>query len=229
VSASPGKHATNLPARFIEPMLALAATKLPEGPVWSYELKFDGYRAIGVRSAGQVRLFSRNGKSFTRRFAAIGRGLDALPDETVIDGELVAYDTDGRPSFNVLQNYRSEAPAVHFYAFDLLMLRGRDLMREPLNKRRKRLLTEVMPLLPDSIRYSETLEAAPSELIEAVREQGFEGIVAKRSNSRYEPGRRSGAWQKMRSSIGAISLSADIFPSTGNSMRSSLATTAMES
>jgi ATP dependent DNA ligase domain len=84
-----------------------------------------GYRAIGVKAAGQVRLFSRNGKDFTRRFASIARALDALPDETVIDGEIIAYDTDGRPSFNVLQNRRTAGSALHLYVFDLLTLAGR--------------------------------------------------------------------------------------------------------
>jgi bifunctional non-homologous end joining protein LigD len=80
----------------------------------------------------------------------------------------------------------------------LLTLRGRDLMPEPLAARRKILLAEIMPQLPDSIRYSETIEASPAELVEAVREQGFEGIVAKRRDSPYKPGQRSAVWQKMR-------------------------------
>jgi len=179
-------------------MLAVAVTKLPEGAAWSYELKFDGYRAIGLNAAGQVRLFSHNGKDFTRRFASIARALEALPDETVIDGEIIAYDTDGRPSFNVLQNRRTAGSELHLYAFDLLTLGGKDLRQEPLERRRELLRARVMPLLPDSIRYSETIEASPAELIEAVREQGFEGIVAKRRDSPYKPGQRSAAWQKMR-------------------------------
>jgi bifunctional non-homologous end joining protein LigD len=121
--------------------------------------------------------------------------LEALPDDTVIDGEIVAYGEDRRPSFNVLQNYRGAGPELHLYAFDLLTLRGRDLTRV---RRREILRAEVMRLLPDSIRYSETLEASPVALIEAVREQGFEGIVAKRRDSVYKPGQRSAVWQKMR-------------------------------
>jgi ATP-dependent DNA ligase len=89
---------------FIEPMLAAAVTKLPEGPAWTYELKFDGYRALGVKANGTVRLLSRNGKDFSKRFASIARAIEALPDDTVIDGEVIAYGSDGRPSFNVLQN-----------------------------------------------------------------------------------------------------------------------------
>ena len=75
---------------FIEPMLALAVTKLPEGPAWSYELKFDGYRALALKAAGGVRLLSRNGKDFTKRFAAIAVALERLPDDTVIDCEIIA-------------------------------------------------------------------------------------------------------------------------------------------
>jgi ATP-dependent DNA ligase len=137
---------------FIEPMLALAVTKLPEGPAWSYELKFDGYRALGVKAAGQVRLFSRNGKDLTQRFVSIARALEALPDDTVIDGEIIAYDTDGRPSFNVLQNRGVAGRELHLYIFDLLTLRGESLIPEPLETRRELLRTKVMPLLPDSIR-----------------------------------------------------------------------------
>ena len=183
---------------FIEPMLAVAVTKLPEGPAWSYELKFDGYRALGFKAAGRVRLLSRNGKDFTKRLASIAHALAALPDETVIDGEIIAYGDDLRPSFNVLQNRRGAGPELRLYAFDLLRLRGEALTQEPLERRRELLRTKVMPLLPDSIRYSETLEASPAELIEAVREQGFEGIVAKRRDSPYKPGQRSAAWQKKR-------------------------------
>jgi len=116
----------------------------------------------------------------------------------VIDGEIVAYGSDGRPSFNVLQNHRGAGTELHFYAFDLLTLRGEGLTQEPLERRREILRAEVMPLLPGSIRYSETLEATPAELIEAVREQGFEGVVANRHDSAYKPGQRSAVWQKMR-------------------------------
>jgi ATP-dependent DNA ligase len=183
---------------FVDPMLRLPVAKLPEGPAWSYELKFDGYRALGMKAAGRIQLLSRNGKNFTKRFTLIAQALEKLPDETVIDGEIVAFDSEGRPSFNVLQNHRSRETELQFYAFDLLLLRGKDLTQQPLEKRRELLRTKVIPRLPDTIRYSETLQASPAELIEAVREQGFEGIVAKRRDSLYEPGKRSGAWQKMR-------------------------------
>jgi bifunctional non-homologous end joining protein LigD len=83
---------TVLAARFVEPMLSLAVTELPEGPEWLYEVKFDGYRAQGIKSAGQVQLRSRNGANFNGRFPSIARALEALPNGTVVDGEIVAYD-----------------------------------------------------------------------------------------------------------------------------------------
>jgi ATP-dependent DNA ligase len=171
-------------ARFIEPMLSLAVPKLPEGPEWTYEVKFDGYRTLGIKTVGQVQLRSRNGRNFNARFPSITRALEALPDETVIDGEIVAYDPEGRPSFDVLQNHLSKKPQLHLYVFDLLVLRGKGLTQEPLEKRRKLLRRKVIPLLPDSIRYSETLQASASEVVEAVRRLGLEGVVAKRRNSR---------------------------------------------
>jgi ATP-dependent DNA ligase len=137
------------------------------------------------------------GKTFTRRFQPVARALEALSDETVIDGEVVALDEAGRPSFN-LQNYATSEYALVFYAFDVPILAGKNLMREPLKVRRELLRTKVMPTLGEPIRFSETLQAPSRDLIHAVREQGLEGIVAKRLDSPYEPGRRSGAWVKMR-------------------------------
>ncbi len=186
------------PARFVEPMQCLAVATLPEGPDWEYEIKLDGYRALGISSAGLVRLMSRNGNDFSARFASVARALSKLPDDTIVDGEIVALDETGRPSFNVLQNYNSSAASLQFYLFDLPHLAGKNLRDRPLDQRRELLCAKVMPRLPEEVRFSETLQAPVAEVVAAVRKQCLEGVIAKRRDSLYEPGRRSGAWVKMR-------------------------------
>jgi ATP-dependent DNA ligase len=184
-------------AGFIEPMLLVPSRTLPEGPDWLYELKLDGYRALAIKSGGRVQLRSRNDKDFNARYPALVKALGSMPDDTVLDGEVVALDEEGRPSFNALQNHGS-GTSLHFFIFDLLILRGRDVMAEPLLKRRALIEKHVLPTLADPIRYSPILEASLPNLIRSVKEQGLDGLVAKRRDSKYEPGERSGAWLKMR-------------------------------
>jgi bifunctional non-homologous end joining protein LigD len=185
-------------ARFIEPMLLLRTESLPSGHQWLYELKLDGYRAIAFKRNGDLNLRSRNDNDFNARYPAVVKALAKLPDNTVIDGEIVAFDPEGRPSFNALQNYGSAPAPVVFYVFDVLVLSGKDLRREPLQKRRELLEKKVLPKLPEPVRYSAPLDAELTVLIQSVKAHGFEGLVAKRRNSPYEPGLRSGAWMKMR-------------------------------
>jgi bifunctional non-homologous end joining protein LigD len=186
-------------AEFIEPMQCLAVAKLPEGPDWEYEIKFDGYRALGIRGSGQARVMSRNGNDFSLRFSAVARALAKLPEDTIIDGEVVALGEDGVPSFNVLQNYNRASSPLQYYVFDLLHLRGKSLRDRPLDERRKLLRSEVLPrLTAEIVLMSESLDATAAEVAAAVKKQGLEGVIAKCRSSRYEPGRRSGAWVKMR-------------------------------
>jgi len=186
-------------ARFIKPMLLLSTDRLPDDrSKWEYQLKLDGYRAIAFKTRNTLHLRSRNDNDFSRRYPAVLRGLAKLPDETVIDGEIVALDEDGRPSFNALQNSIGSETSVVFYVFDLIVLSGRDMSAEPLTARRELLERKVLPTLADPVRYAGILEASLRDLIHAVKTQGFEGLVAKRCNSRYESGLRSGAWMKMR-------------------------------
>ena len=188
----------NARARFIDPMLLLRTGRLPESDDHFYELKLDGYRSIAFNRAGKVHLRSRNDKDFNARYPAIVNALAALPDETVVDGEIVAIDEAGLPSFNALQNYGSSIGPLFYYIFDVLIVAGRDVMNEPLRLRREILKRDILPILGDPIRESAVLDASLPELIRAVKAQGLEGLVAKRKLSRYEPGQRSGAWQKMR-------------------------------
>jgi DNA ligase D-like protein (predicted ligase) len=206
----------NARAGFIEPMLLMRTEKLPEAAEWLIELKLDGYRALAIKSGGKVQLRSRNDNDFNLRYPGIVKALAPMPDETVIDGEVVALDEDGRPSFNTLQNHGSAAIPLHFFIFDLLMLQGRDVMAERLAKRRELIEKHVLPKLADPIRYSPILEATLPDLIRSVKAQGLEGLVAKRRDSKYEPGLRSGAWQKMRVNQGQEFVIAGYTPSLKN-------------
>lgn len=185
--------------RFIEPMLLLRTDMLPsDGSRWEYQLKLDGYRAIAFKTRGTCQLRSRNDNDFSVRYAGVLKGLAQLPDDTVIDGEVVALDADGRPSFNLLQNYGSAKAPVVYFVFDVMVLAGRDLMHEALTTRRTILEEKVLPTLREPVRYAAPLDATLPVLIQSVKAQGLEGLVAKRLDSRYEAGLRSGAWQKMR-------------------------------
>jgi DNA ligase D-like protein (predicted ligase) len=194
------KRIDSLPPRsaaFVEPMECLAVSKLPEGSQWVFEIKLDGYRAVGIKSNGSVRLLSRQNNSFNRQYPLIVEALAELPQDTVVDGEVVALDQSGFPNFNLLQNYRTEAARIHFFVFDLLVYQGRDLTRLPLIERRE-IMRSVLKFSAGRIRITEYLEASATDMLHAVRQQGLEGIIGKRKDSIYEIGKRSGAWIKYR-------------------------------
>jgi DNA ligase D-like protein (predicted ligase) len=199
IEKTKGRVIEKTKGRFIDPMLLRRTDALPDdGTRWEYQLKFDGYRAIAFKTAGTVRLRSRNDNDFSRRYPSVLKGLAKLPNDTVIDGEVIALDEEGRPSFNLLQNYGSSPAPVLYFVFDVMVLAGRDVMREPLEARREILEKKILPRLGEPVRYAAPLDASLSVLIASVKAQGFEGLVAKRRGSAYEPGLRSGAWQKMR-------------------------------
>src|SRR5205823_1524014 len=124
-------------AQFIEPMQCKLEPTLPDGEDWEYEAKFDGYRALVLKAGGRVTLLSRRNNVLTHEFPEIVTGCEALEDNTVLDGEIVALDENGKPSFNWLQNRRLNRDRVLFYAFDLLVFRSRQITREPLRVRRE--------------------------------------------------------------------------------------------
>jgi DNA ligase D-like protein (predicted ligase) len=160
----------------------------------------DGFRAIGRKAGRSAQLWSRNQKDFTRHFPTVVRGVSELPNDTIIDGEIVALDEDGRPSFNLLQGF-GNAQAIVLYVFDLLMLQGKDVRLWPLDDRRGQ-LRKIVSTLPDTIRYSETFNVPLSELVRAVRKHQLEGIVAKRASSQYHSWERSADWLKCRANRG---------------------------
>jgi DNA ligase D-like protein (predicted ligase) len=183
-------------------MLLVRTEKLPEGDDWLYELKLDGFRAIAFKTGGKVYLRSRNNKDFNATYPGIVTALANMPDETAIDGEVVAFDEAGRPSFSALQNYESSEVPIVYYVFDVMVLEGVDVMREPLSRRRELLKQKILPNLIEPIKYSAEFDADLSDLIQSVKTLRLEGLVAKRKDSRYESGLRKGAWRKMRVNAG---------------------------
>ncbi|MGC2353069.1 MAG: non-homologous end-joining DNA ligase, partial [Candidatus Udaeobacter sp.] len=187
-------------ARFIEPMKAKLFGKPPATGDWIYELKFDGIRLIAVKRDKKVSLFSRNQNDLSARFSEIVEAIKNLPArECVVDGEVVALDQEGRSSFQLLQAREMEGrkSPIYFYAFDLLQLDGKSLVRLPLEAR-KSVLGKLCADPGDPIRYSGAIGSNANRLLEEVKRRGLEGIIGKQRNSVYEPGRRSGAWIKLK-------------------------------
>ena len=150
-----------------------------------------------MKTDGGVSLFSRRHKSFNRQYPHLIEALAGLPEGTVVDGEIVALDESGRPNFNLLQNFRSGASHIHYFIFDLLVCKEHDLTKLPLSERRK-LMKSVLRLRTPRVRISEQFETSANDMLAAVRQQGLEGVIGKRKESMYEPGKRTGAWIKYR-------------------------------
>lgn len=177
-------------------MMAVAASELPVGDEWTYEVKWDGYRTFAVKDGGRATLISRNLKTATGQYPEIAAATTRLDVGTaMLDGELVAVDESGRPSFQALQHRASCRLAIVYYAFDLLHVDGHDLTRRPLEERRRELRR--LGLKPPLF-LSEPLPGSPREITQAVRRLKLEGIVAKRRDSVYQSGKRSPAWVKVR-------------------------------
>jgi bifunctional non-homologous end joining protein LigD len=182
--------------RFIEPMYVRPVSELPDGGLWTYEAKLDGYRCLTAKRKNGVVLWSRRGNGFTDRFPEIARACEKLPADTLIDGEVIAIDDTGRVSFNALQHSRPRAQ-IQFYAFDILIHRGRSLLHSSLETRRE-LLGDALTKVEYPVLRSTAFDAKPADLIHAAKELELEGVIAKRKGSSYEPGRRSGAWLKYK-------------------------------
>jgi len=188
--------------KFVEPMLAQSAAALPKArKEWFYEIKLDGYRCLIGRDSTGVKIWSRRGITYNKEFPQVAEEGADLPMDTLIDGEVVALDQKGRPSFNLLQHRRAQATAIRFYAFDILVYQGQSMMGLALAERRGWLARAVKGRT-GTIQLLESFETAPGKLLLAAEDLGFEGVVAKRKSSLYEAGRRSGAWLKFKTHQG---------------------------
>jgi bifunctional non-homologous end joining protein LigD len=197
-----GAKPAAMPER-IDPMLATLARDVPEGGEWVYEIKWDGFRGLCFVKEGKVRIVSRNGNLMNGQFPELERLPESIAAETaILDGEIVVFDAEGRPSFSLMQQRtgfvaaegRSRAP-VSLAAFDLLYLNGYDLREVALGERQK-LLHSVVRAGPH-VRISESFSGSGERVLQAAREHGLEGVVAKRLDSKYESG-RSRSWVKVK-------------------------------
>jgi bifunctional non-homologous end joining protein LigD len=185
-----------LPTGFIAPCLPTKADSPPSGSVWLHEIKHDGFRLVARKDGDHVRLYSRPGNSLTERFPLIVEALLRLRSRScIIDGEAVACDGHGMPSFDRLL-YRRHDATVFLYAFDLIELNGDDLRREPLEVR-KATLASVLAKAALGLRLNEHIEADGPTVFAHACKMGLEGIVSKRKGSPYRSG-RSPDWLKMK-------------------------------
>jgi len=184
--------------RFIAPMECKRVPKLPEGDHWIYEPKQDGYRIIAVIDGSASLLYSMSGLNYTARYPHIAEALNWLKTkQAVFDGEVVALDPSGRPNFQELQNARLTKLPIIYYIFDLLHLKGRDLLDRPLSERREQ-LEQLATAFTDPLRLNPAFQVSLADFTASVQKLGLEGIVAKRSDSIYIPGKESDAWRKHR-------------------------------
>lgn len=187
-------------AKDLKPMLATLTDAPFDDPDWLFEVKWDGYRVITRIENGTVTLFSRNGLEVTEKYPMLAEAAAQLPLDAILDGELVALDAAGRPSFALMQNAAENAAALVYYAFDLLALGGEDLRALPLEER-KAALKEILPKQKKSvIRYSEHVLKNGIKYFQAAAKQDLEGVMAKRLDSRYVSGARSKDWLKVKTS-----------------------------
>jgi bifunctional non-homologous end joining protein LigD len=180
----------------IEPCLPSPAEAPPSGPGWIHEIKHDGFRILARRDSASVRLFTRAGNDFSSRFPFIAMAVSKLPVRScLIDGEAIVCDENGLAVFNLIRGHGALASAVHC-AFDLLELDGRDLRREPLEKR-KALLAKLLRGSHTSIVPNEHFEEDGAAVFNAACQLGCEGIVSKKLGSPYRSG-RSKYWLKVK-------------------------------
>jgi bifunctional non-homologous end joining protein LigD len=182
--------------REYRPMLATLSKEIP-GEGWLFEIKWDGYRIVSRVAGGEAELRSRKWEEYSRRFPGVAAALPAAlrsPD-CVVDGEVCALDEQGRPSFSAMQQGKPDTPIV-YYVFDLLELDGEPLIELPFAERRAR-LEELLDKRNRTVRLSEAFDDGEA-LAQVVGEQGLEGMMAKRVDSRYRPGERTRDWLKIK-------------------------------
>ncbi len=181
----------------IKPMLATLVDEPVEDEGWLYEIKWDGYRALGYLNNGSVEVKSRNNKSFNEKFYPVYDALKKWKINAIVDGEIVVVNEKGIPDFSDLQAWRSEADGhLNYYLFDILWLDGIDVMSLPLTERREILRSVVNQ--NDIIKLSENFDSTGKEFFALADKMGLEGIMAKKASSLYTPDLRTKEWLKIK-------------------------------
>jgi len=192
----PEARKATVPER-VKPMLTTLVDDPFDGEDWIFEIKWDGYRAIGSAVNGKADLYSRNNISFKERYGPISQALESFSNNVVVDGEIVSLDENGLSRFQYLQNWQSEQQGeLVYYVFDLLWIDGYDVTALPLVDRKK-ILRGIIPA-GDVIRFSDHIEKNGKEFFEIAKNQGLEGIIAKNRNSSYVFDARSRNWLKIK-------------------------------
>ena len=182
-----------------KPMLATLTSKHEDNPDWMYEPKYDGYRAIAKINKGKVTLVSRNGNSFNRQYQPLVPELEKFEDDLILDGEIVIEDKKGISNFQLLQNYTTTKKGVlRYYVFDILYLNGYAVTSLPFSQRRELLEAVFAKVKLTNVQPSPSVREDGKELMERLTKLGYEGIIAKESNSPYFPGLRSNSWLKLK-------------------------------
>ncbi|MGE5944234.1 MAG: DNA ligase D [Flavobacteriales bacterium] len=183
----------------VKPMLASPGKTIFNDKNWIYELKYDGYRAIANIENGNVELYTRNGISLNEKFKRVHDALASIEHTAILDGEIVILDADGLPQFNALQNYDEESTkgALMYYVFDILHLNGHDTLELPLLDR-KQLVKELIPEETPYLQFCDHIEGMGITVYNQAIEMGMEGVIAKKSDSKYELNVRSSEWLKFK-------------------------------
>jgi bifunctional non-homologous end joining protein LigD len=182
----------------VKPMLCTLVKEPFENPKYVFEVKWDGYRIIAFKNKKIVKLKSRSDLDYTKKYPSIAISLAELDNDFILDGEVVVLNSEGRPDFDALQKFNGQQNGAYYYAFDLVWLDGKDMMKLPLFERKEMLrrLIADKPL----IRFSDHFENG-IRLFNQIQSLKLEGIIAKKKDSHYQPDKRGTDWLKIPTAI----------------------------
>lgn len=196
---SPGTGAVRKYDQYYKPMLATLSDLPFDSDEWLFEIKWDGYRAIAEWKKKKLRLYSRNGLAFEKKYPLVAEALKQLSHDCVLDGEIIVLDEKGRPSFQKLQDYeRDPRYPIQYYVFDLLFLDGKDVRQLPLIERKELLEKLLSGMKNGVVHYCDHVLHAGKKFFKHIVKTNFEGMIAKRIDSEYTTGIRTTEWLKIK-------------------------------